>query len=57
MTIPDPTPIEPEPEPLDPDVPGGPTGPIDQSESEIDAGIEATFPSSDPPSTWVGSDE
>jgi hypothetical protein len=57
MTIPDPTPIEPEPEPLDPDVTGGPTGPIDQSESEIDAGIEATFPSSDPPSTWAGSDE
>ena len=44
MTIPDPTPIEPEPEPLDPDVTGGPTGPIDQSESEIDAGHRSNLP-------------
>jgi hypothetical protein len=44
MTIPeDPTPIDPEPEPI-PDAPGGP-GPSDRSEFEIDGGLEATFPS------------
>ena len=54
MTIPDePTPIEPEPEPI-PDVPGG-VGPSDRSQSEIDADLEASFPSSDPPSGWAGS--
>ena len=58
MTIPEePTPVEPpEPEPAEP-VPGRSPASIDQSESQIAEALEEAFPSSDPPSTWAGSDE
>ena len=58
MTIPEePTPSEP-PEPESPEpVPGRLPGPIDRSEGQIDEALEETFPSSDSPSTWAGSEE
>jgi hypothetical protein len=50
-----------EPAPSDPH--GGPTGPIDQreidaeTEADLDAELEESFPSSDPPSSWAGADD
>jgi hypothetical protein len=50
-------PLSPEADPRD-----GPTGSIDQREidtetnAELDEELEESFPSSDPPSSWAGSD-
>jgi hypothetical protein len=48
MTIPgEPTPIEPpDPEPNQPDVPGGPTEPIDLDEAEVQQILEDDLPGS-----------
>ena len=59
--VPEPIPIEPEPQPLEPGVPGRPPDPVDRIEAdideELDTELEASFPSSDPPSSWAGPDD
>jgi hypothetical protein len=45
VTIPnDPTPIEPEAAPLEPDVPGGPSEPFDAEEAEVLHTLEDDIP-------------
>jgi hypothetical protein len=45
MSLPsDPTPIEPEPAPIEPDVPGGPSEPIDADEAEVLRILEDDLP-------------
>jgi hypothetical protein len=57
VTIPEPTPIELEPENVGPEVPGDSTDLIDRRESNLDGELEDTFPASDPSSTWAGPDQ
>jgi hypothetical protein len=56
----DPTPADPAPGPLQPDVPGRPPEPVDEAPSdadiELDEELDETFPSSDPPASWAGPD-